>query len=431
MFSNSLTAIPANGLLSGISSVDGNVSVRSFVAALCILSMLVGCATLPRNPVPADKVFEAEITGMPGIRAWGGILSEDFQADLIASREQESPGQFLSDENGWPLYDGLALSGGGATGAFGAGFLYGWTQTGKRPNFKMVSGISTGALIAPLAFLGQDYDEQLKTVFTSVDSENIMERLSLFSLLFRSESLASTGPLKKLIEKNFDATFIEKVAARHNHGYRLYIGTYHMDAQRLVVWNMGLIANSQHPDAPDLFRNVVLASASIPIAFPPVYIESEVEGVTYDEMHADGGVSVQVFFYAGTVDIKSAVESLQDFKNEPAPKRSGDLYIIRNGQLSSTPTQVKRKLSDITGRAVDSMIKHSAVGDLFRIHEFAERDGIGFKYVAVPPDYIPDSDEPFDRAEMRRLFDIGHELGETGTAWKSTPPGMSSAASAN
>jgi len=419
-------AVNSDSLPAKVVSVTNSSSIFRFAAAASILLLAMGCATLPRDPVPANRVFDAEIAGMPGVRAWGGILSQDFQADLIASREQEAPDQFLRDENGWPVYDGLALSGGGATGAFGAGFLYGWTQTGKRPNFKMVSGISTGALIAPLAFLGSDYDEQLKTVFTSVDSESIMKRLSLFAVLFRSESLASTEPLKKLIDQNFDDALIQEVAARHNRGYRLYIGTHHMDAQRLVVWNMGLIANSEYPYASELFRNVVLASASIPIAFPPVLIDSVVDGETYDEMHVDGGVSVQVFFYGGTVDITAAIASFADLEMN-APKRTGSLYIIRNGKLSSTPREIQRKLPDITNRAVDTMIITAAVGDLYRIHTFAERDGIDFNFVDVPSDYVAESEEPFDKAEMNRLFEIGFRLGVSGTAWKTVPPGLGSA----
>ena len=384
-----------------------------------------GCATLPRNPVPSDRVFDAQIAGIPGARAWGGILSDEFQADLIESRRQEAPDQFPKDEYGRPVYDALALSGGGATGAYGAGFLNGWTKTGDRPEFKIVSGISTGALTAPIAFMGSEYDDLLREFYTTVETESILQQLSLFTILFQSESFASTAPLKKLLDRYFDKDFLRKIAERHNQGYRLYIGTHHMDAQRLVVWNMGLIANSDHPDAPELFRQVVLASASIPIAFPPVMIKSEVDGVTYDEMHVDGGVSVQVFFYAGTIDISAAIAAAAEETNlEDMPKNRGDLYIIRNGQLSSQPEQIPRELSEITSRAVDSMIKISAVGDLYRIYSFAQRDGINFFYTHVPEYYVAESTEAFDKAEMNHLFNIGLERGASGEAWKTKPPGL-------
>ena len=396
--------------------------MRALIAAISLL-LIAGCATLPRDPVPVDRAFEAEIPEMPGVRAWGGIQSESFQADFIESHFQESPGQFPLDADGNQLYDGLALSGGGATGAFGAGFLNGWSQAGNRPDFKIVTGISTGALIAPFAFLGERYDDELRTVFTTVDSENILERLSLFSILFRSESLASTGPLRKLIEAYMDDAFIAEVAARHNRGYRLYIGTHHMDAQRLVVWNMGMIANSEAAGASELFRDVILASASIPIVFPPVLIQSNIDGTTYDEMHVDGGVSTQVFFYAGTININEAIrEALGE--GAEIPETKGDLYVIRNGQVGSSPQVIERRLQDISGRSVDSMIKTAAVGDLYRMKTFAERDGVEFFYVDVPDDFVSTADEPFDREEMNELFRIGFELGASGDAWQTEPPGL-------
>ena len=397
---------------------------RYFVLAVIFLAGS-GCATLPRDPVPSDRMFDAQIPGIPGVRAWGGILSEDFQADLIESRRQEAPDQFPKDEYGRPVYDALALSGGGASGAYGAGFLNGWTKTGERPEFKVVSGISTGALTAPIAFLGPEYDDQLREFYTTVETESILQRLSLVTILFQSESFASTAPLKKLLDHYFDKNFLRKVAERHNQGYRLYIGTHHLDAQRLVVWNMGLIANSDHPDAPELFRKVVLASASIPIAFPPVLINAEVDGVIYDEMHVDGGVSVQVFFNAGTIDVSAAIAAAAEGTNlKDLPKNRGDLYIIRNGQLSSQPKQIPRELSEITGRAVDSMIKISAVGDLYRIYSFAQRDEIDFFYTHVPKDYVAESTEAFDKADMNRLFNIGVERGASAEAWKTKPPGL-------
>lgn len=303
------------------------VMFRIIVLA-CFCLVIMACASLPREPVPVDRVFDAKIAGMPNVRAWGGIMSQDFQSDLVESHRQESPGQFPLDEHGLPIYDALALSGGGASGAYGAGYLNGWTTTGSRPDFKLVTGISTGALTAPMAFLGPEYDAQLKAVFTSVETDNILKVFNPIRIIYRNESIASTGPLEELIDANYDEDFIRKVAARHNQGYRLYIGTHHMDAQRLVVWNMGLIANSGHPDAVKLFRKVVLASASIPIAFPPVMIESEVDGESYDEMHVDGGISVQVFFYAGTVDVTAAISDAasEELKEHPANKGGSLCY---------------------------------------------------------------------------------------------------------
>jgi hypothetical protein len=379
-----------------------------------------GCGTLTRNAVPVDRMLDAEIPGFADVRTWSGRISEDFQADFVQSVRDERHGEFPTDENGIPIYEGLALSGGGSNGAFGAGFLYGWSQTGSRPEFKLVTGISTGALIAPFAYLGSDFDEELKEVYTTITSENIMQRRNIFSILSKSESLANTDPLTELVEQHISEDTLRAVIERHDRGHRLYIGTTHMDAQRLVVWNMGLIAKRESPEALDLFRKVLLASASIPVAFPPVLIEVEIDGKPYDEMHADGGTLTQVFFYSGTLDIRAGRR--ENYGNDFQPS-SGGIYIIRNGLVQPEPKQVDRSLLAISSRAVDTMIKAAVVGDLYRIFAFTRRDDIGFNYVGIPEDYEPQSTDLFDQAEMNRLFQIGYQLGMTGNPWQSTPPG--------
>jgi len=389
--------------------------------AVVVVIAVSGCGTLTRNAVPIDGIYEAEIPGFSDVRAWSGRISEDFQTDFVQSVRDERHGEFPTDANGIPIYEGLALSGGGSNGAFGAGFLYGWSQAGSRPEFKLVTGISTGALIAPFAYLGSDFDEELKDVYTTITSENILRKRSIFSILFKSESLAKTDPLKQLVELHISEDTLRAVAERHNRGHRLYIGTTHMDAQHLVVWNMGLIAKRQSSEALDLFRQVMLASASIPMAFPPVLIEVEIDGKPYDEMHADGGTLTQVFYYSGTLDVRAGRREIYGDHFQPP---GGGIYIIRNGQVQPDPVQVDRNLVAISSRAVNTMIKAAVVGDLYRMYAFASRDDIGFNYTGIPDDYEPQSTELFDQAEMNRLFQIGIQRGMSGSPWQSTPPGF-------
>ena len=397
-----------------------SLTARYGAMAVAILIVASGCGTLPRNAVPVDRIHDAEVPGFANVRAWSGQVSEDFQADFVQSVRDERHGEFPTDEDGIPIYEGLALSGGGSDGAFGAGFLYGWSETGLRPEFKLVTGISTGALIAPFAYLGSDFDEELKEVYTTTTSEDILQKRSIFSILSKSESLAKTDPLAQLVEQYISEDTLRAVAERHDRGHRLYIGTTHMDAQHLVVWNMGLIAKRQSSDALDLFRNVLLASASIPVAFPPVLIEVEIDGKRYDEMHADGGTLTQAFFYSGTLDVGAGRREIygNDFQSS-----GGGIYIIRNGLVQPEPKQVDRSLLAISSRAVDTMIKTAVVGDLYRIFTFARRDGIDFNYTGIPEDYEPQSTEMFDQAEMNRLFQIGYQLGMSSNPWRSTPPG--------
>lgn len=401
---------------------------HGYYLGLLFTSLFVsGCATLPRDPVPLEQMGQAEVVGTPGIRAWGGQVSPLFQQDMIESIKQDLArlDELVLDEHGVPVYSALALSGGGSHGAFGAGFLYGWTQSGERPDFKLVSGISTGALIAPYAFLGKDYDEILKKVYTTTSTESIADKLDIFSI-FQGEALASTDPLKNLLQEYVTEAMIDDVARVHDEeGRRLYIGTTHMDAQRMIVWNMGLIAKSDHPDKYQLFRDVMMASASIPVAFPPIYIKVELDGKIYDEMHADGGTISQVMFYGGTMDFKAmGLEMGMDMQKWPV----GNVYIIRNGQLAGEPEQIKRKLPAISARAVSTMIKSAARSDLYRIYAFSKKERSNFHYVDIPDDFEFTAEEPFDPEEMVRLFEQGEKMGRDKESWLTEPPGLAAGA---
>ncbi len=392
------------------------------VSALMLIAVVAGCGGLPRTPVPVDHMLDAQIPGMPGIRSFGMKHSPAFQANLVQSIQAERKDVYCTMPDGTPGYCVLALSGGGATGAFGAGFLNGWSASGSRPPFKLVTGISTGALIAPFAFLGPDYDPQLKEAFTTIESENIFIFRGLLKAL-ASESFAKTTPLADLIERYIDKEMLQAVAAAHAAGRRLFVGTTNLDAQRFLIWNMGAIAASEHSNALKLFRDVVLASASIPAVFPPVMIEVEVDGHQYDEMHADGGTVTQVFFYGNVVDFKAARESAKA-AGSPTAATGGRVYVIRNAQVRPEREQVERSLVSITPRTLSTMVKAMAFSDLNRIYGKSWARGIDFNYVAVPDDFVWQGEEEFDRAEMNRLYEIGYRLGKSGDAWSKTPPGF-------
>lgn len=391
---------------------------RAFVKLALLLPVAfvvatAGCTSLTRDPVPVDQMAGAQVPGMPGVRGWGGETSPWLQADLVQSARDEQEEIVPRNPDGSRYYHVLALSGGGAQGAFGAGFLYGWAEAGTRPKFKIVTGISTGSLIAPFAFLGSEYDEELKEAFTTITSKNVFE-MSL--PLFGGEALTSTTPLANLIERYIDEEYLPRAAQAHAAGRRLYIGTTDMDAERLVVWNMGAIAASGHPDALELFRNVMRASASLPILFPPVYIDVEVDGRRYDEMHVDGGIMTQVFFTGLSLDLVAAAREVE------ARVRGGSVYVIRNDKLSPAPEPIDRKLIAITGRTIAGMIKTMAVADLTRIYLVTEQVGGEFNYVGIPDDFVWEGREAFDREEMRRLFEVGRELAKSGNPWRTVPP---------
>jgi hypothetical protein len=370
--------------------------------------------------VPIEQIPNAKLVGMEQVRAWGGRFSPVFQKDLVESVRQETEEDIPRNRDGSLSYKALALSGGGANGAFGAGFLCGWSDAGTRPEFKLVTGISTGALIAPYAFLGPEYDDRLKKAYTTISTEDIFSIRGLISILW-SESFGENTALKKFIAREFDEEVLKAIADRHARGKRLYVGTTNLDAGQFVVWNIGAIASSGHPDALGLMHKVLLASASIPGAFPPVYFDVEVEGKRYDEMHVDGGTLTQVFFYGFVLDLPAA---RREIFGRDAPKPGGSLYIIRNGKIGPTPEPVIRSLPHIIETSLAAVTRASGFGDLFRIYTITQRDQIGFNYVEIPNDYVSGSKEMFDQVEMNRLFDLGFEMAKSGDKWHKVPPGL-------
>jgi predicted acylesterase/phospholipase RssA len=394
-----------------------NTILDCFVSLALILALTPGCATLrPRNTLPEYQESKVQVPGMPGVRAWGDEVSEVFTEFTLEAARQERAA--LGDAIAKTPVSFLALSGGGDDGAFGAGVLCGWTDHGDRPKFKLVTGISTGALIAPFAFLGSQYDHVLRQVYTGVTSDDIFRKKSLLTVLWR-ESVADTWPLARLLDMYVDESMLAEVAREHQKGRRLIIGTTQLDAQRLVLWDMGAIAASRDPEAIKLFRKVMLASASIPGAFPPQYIKVEAGGKFYDEMHVDGGTTAQVILYETALDPEIMMAGLDQLSRG----RPRILYIIRNSQIKPEWEDIRPRVGPIAARAISTLIKYHGVGDLFRLYAFAKRDKMDYNLAAIPPDTAPTRGrEPFDQVYMNQLFELGYDLAVKGYPWMKYPP---------
>lgn len=386
-------------------------------AAAALLVAIAGCGTLPRNGVPPELMADAVIPGMPDVRAWAR-RGDTMTADLALSFEQESPEDYPPGPDGVVRYAHLAISGGGQNGAFGAGLLSGWTESGTRPTFKIVTGVSTGALMAPFAFLGPDQDEALRRFYTTTSTRNIFQVLSLVPQLVAGESFADTGPLAALIASHVDEHFMAAIAAAHRRGRRLYIGTADLDAQRFVVWNMGLIATSGQPEALELFRKVMLASASIPVVFPPVLFDVDAGGRRYDEMHVDGALGARVFYTGGAFSFAAARERAGRTHAREV------VYIIHNGQLPPVPREVPRSIRGIATRTLETSSRSGFVGDLFRIYALTQREGAEFRWITQPPGAELESRETFDPVMMSELYAIGRKLALPKPPWFDLPPGF-------
>ena len=266
-----------------------------------------------RHAAPQPRASRVDADGVdPGHAGDAGLAwpNEAMERDFERSVQQESPVDFPRGADGVVRYPHLALSGGGANGAFGAGFLAGWSATGRLPVFKMVTGVSTGALMAPFAFLGPQYDAALHKFYTTTATRDIFAMRSILISLVRGYSLADTGPLAALITRHVDAEFLRQVGDAHNRGRRLYIGTVDLDSQQFVVWNTGLIAARGGPEALDLVRKVMLASAAIPIAFPPEGWPGERGFVTAETLkrHLPADRNSRDYFICGQDGMIDAVE---------------------------------------------------------------------------------------------------------------------------
>lgn len=389
----------------------------SITIFLLVLLLSWGCATPKRKALPGDYLDHAEIPGMPGVRDWGSEFSELFQSDMVEVMKSHSIKNRDKMDAKESTVDILAISGGGGAGAFGAGLLNGWSDAGDRPEFTLVTGISTGALIAPFAFLGSEYDQIIKKLYTTISTKDVFTKRSIFDVISGSDSIADSSPLAKLIGENMDEEILKKIAEAHNSGRRLFIGTTNLDARRFVVWNMGKIAAYGTTEALELFRNVMLASASIPVAFPPVYIEVQVGTDKYDEMHVDGGVIVSVFFYGFMLNIEEARKTA-GIKRRVNPR----IFIIRNNQFRAPYKQVQRSLLSIAGRSLMGLTTNQGIGDLYRMYLITQRDGIEFNQTSIPQDYVYYSREEFDTVEMNRLFDLGYDMATKGYHWDKYPP---------
>ena len=392
--------------------------IRLMLSLILALIVLSGCTTLSRqSAVPPELHGQEQIEGMPGVRynffSHRGIegMMRDMRAGMVVERGlvDQSPGRRANY---------LSISGGGDNGAFGAGLLTGWTERGDRPEFNLVTGVSTGALIAPFAFLGSDYDYVLKRVYTEVSPKDVFINNGLMGALF-SDSFADTTPLFKLISEYVTADLLSKIADEYNLRNRwLLVASTNLDSGVPVLWNMGKLASVGTPESLQLFRKILLASSAIPGAFPPVMIDVIADGKHYQEMHVDGGATTEVFLYPAALGAEARRHHVV------SAYRDRQAYIIRNSRLDSEWREIERNTLSIMGRAVDQLIQSQGYGDLQRIYLTTLRDHVGFNLAYIGPDFKEPHTGSFDRKYMNALFEYARQLSRAGYPWASAPPGF-------
>lgn len=390
--------------------------------ALVVLAVLIGCAG---RPAPLDWMRgERTVQELKDSVYWidpdaqeagrSAVTAEDLLEFAARSRAAVKPAK------PYPRKSVLIISGGGSYGAYPAGVLVGWTASGTRPQFDVVTGVSTGALIGAFAFLGPSEDCELQRSYTALRNEDIYQRYGLIRSLF-SESVADTAPLARRIEELATEERIARFAAEHQKGRRFYVGTTDLDARRAVVWDMGALAARCTPESRQLFRKVLLASASIPGFFPPVRIAVTVDGRPYVERHIDGGVTSSMFF---------APPWLPPGEREPPPRgwlHGSDMYMLVAGKLYPDPKPVRPRTIAIASNAVSTIVYDQTRSDLNKLFLLSAVTGMNYNLSAIPPDLdSPLESTTFSPGEMSRLFNAGYQWAAQGPRWRVTPPGYES-----
>lgn len=385
--------------------------------AIALVGLLPACATVPiRDAVPETLVVDATLPGMTNVRIWGDAKIPDLDRMLAAEMPALKRRMAERARTGQGVSNMIAISGGADDGAFSAGLMVGWGETGARPEFDLVTGISAGALVAPFVFLGSDYDGAMSEIFTRYGANDIYTA-DVMAGLFGGDALADSAPLAALIAKYVDRKMLDRVAAERAKGRLLFIGTTNIDAQRPVYWDMGRLAQSKHPTAVETFRKVLLASASVPGVFPPVRFPVTANGQSFEELHVDGGPTREVFFAPSDFSFKVIDKAF----GKPIPRR---LYIIRNGKLGPEFMVTKETTLGIAQRSLETLTKNQGIGDLIRMYTRAKDDKIDYNLVAIPDDFKAPRPKPFDQGYMQKLYSAGLDVGRHPITWMKAPPGV-------
>ncbi|MBK3663246.1 patatin-like phospholipase family protein [Bradyrhizobium diazoefficiens] len=366
------------------------------LAALALSLALGACTSLPRTPYTAADAASSRVLDIEGLRRYTDEPVTKFSFDKDTSTASRSY---------------LALSGGGADGAYGVGVLNGWSAAGTRPAFSVVSGVSTGGLIAPFAFLGSRYDDTLRELYTSGIAESLLSDPSIMRVLFSSGLFGNTR-LRELVARYVGPEILAQVARENAKGRRLLIVTTDLDTQRTAIWDMGKIAAVGTPEALKLFRDVMAASASIPLVFPPILIEAEGQGHKFQEMHVDGGV---------TAPVLTLPEALLSQDRLPGNAKM-DIYILVNKKIERNFELVANSTIDVASRSLSSITQSQTRSIIFSTYDFAKRNHLGFHLSYIERDYPAPQSEGFDTAYMRALYQYGYEKAASGQAWTSRMP---------
>lgn len=381
-------------------------STTSRTILVLALLLIVGCSTLPERNAAEDshKMNPLEV---PGLRFWDEQVVDAHNYDV--SQELNT---LLENKEETDKVIHIAFSGGGVNGAFSAGILNAWTDTGLRPDFDVVTGVSTGAIVSVFAYLGSDYDTDLKHYYTETAIEDMFKRHSMFRLV-GGTSFVDTSGFEHKVRDAITHDLMESLAEERERGRLLLIATTNLDSEKMAIWDIGRIAQVGTPSAQALIQDIIIASSSIPGAFPAKLIPLSYEGQEYDELHVDGGVSRQVFLIPQWMH-----NSLRSSDHEQV------IYVVRNGYLNPQFDEVQSSISTVSARSISTLIRRQGIADVEYIYHYSDRNEFAFQLAHIEDDFDEDGLDPTGLAYMNRLFDYGYLKKSESRLWTDRPPSM-------
>lgn len=390
-----------------------------FVTFIIVTLVISGCAQkLQHQPLDKETYANLDFADAGSKDRWWGDTkppSLDKALKLAAKRlRNEFPSLVNATEENRITISSLTISGGGADGAFGAGILVGWTKSGKRPEFQTVTGTSTGAILAPFAFLGPKYDKVLLEIYSQLSKDKIYQS-QLLSGVFGGSSIADTTSLQQQIKKYITLDLINEIAEQFLEGRNLFVVTTHFDAMRPMIWSLGEISLRRDTDSVKLIRKIILASAAIPVLFPPVVFDYEKDGKKFTELHIDGGVTRNAFAYPAQISIKEMDKIL-------GVKFNRYIYVIQNGNSKMPYSPAPVDLIGIASRTILTLLQSKINADVERIYYLSQRDELNFNMIEIPDYFIADKAIDFDQKYMNDLVELGMKLGSSGEFWYKKPP---------
>jgi len=383
--------------------------LRGCVSVSVGLLVALGCTAPRAVPLP-EGVDPRDVSSVP-------FESAAVHAAIVPLADSAEPGA---------KHDILLLSGGGSYGAYQAGVVCGWSDAGAMPEFSVVTGISAGSLLAVAVFAGSEYLPEIRRLYTELSQKNILRgdlwlrRHFPHPFGIGADSFASDTRFRANLRRVLDSPgYFEKIAAAHAKGRRLYIGTTNLDTETFVPWDMGAIASRGTPESRKLYEDIILASCAIPLLFPPVRIPVTIDGKCYEEMHADGFVTRNLFFYPPS-DWPGDAE---DGKTGLRMLAGARVYAVVAGKLYNEPAGIKPSRIGIGLRTVESQMASLQRADLARIHSQCVRRGMILRVAAIPNEYAPIySPIHFDPVQMTKLFCTGYTQAQSDRVWNRETP---------